>query len=94
MKWRDSEAAIVSGDWWKKASSENALSFPTSEPVAAVGYPPAKNADRNRRQERPEDGQAEIRYEPQRNERGPENLALHRFILARNCVIAAGNNAE
>ena len=65
-----------------------------SEPLAPVSHPPAKNANGNRRHERPEDGQAEIRYQPQRDEDSPENFALHRFILARNCVIAAGNNAE
>jgi len=84
----------VGGDWWKKDSPENTLSLPTSEPIAPVRHPPAKDSDGNRRQERPEDGQTEIRYEPQRNERGPENLALHRFILARNRVIAAGNNED
>ncbi len=54
-----------------------------SEPVAAVRQPPAKDANGNRRQQRPKDGQGEIRDQPQRNEGSPEDLALHSFILAR-----------
>ena len=63
------------------------LRIPLSEPVAAIGHPPAKDADGNGGQERPEDGQREIRDQPQRDEDGPEDLALHSFILARAIVL-------
>jgi hypothetical protein len=54
-----------------------------SEPVAAVGHPPTNDADGNRRQQRPHDGQCEVGYQPERNESGPKDLAFHSFILAR-----------
>src|SRR6266851_3709006 len=54
-----------------------------SEPVAAVRHPPAKHADGNRRQQRPKDGQGDIRDQSQHNEGSPEDLTLHSFILAR-----------
>ena len=79
----------MSGDGRKSAPLENGLSLPTSEPITPVRHPPAKDSDGDRRQERPEDGQAEIRYQSQHDESGPENLALHSFILAPNRIIAA-----
>ena len=53
------------------------------EPVAAVGDPPTEDADGNGSQQRPQDGQAEIRYQSQRHEDAPEDFALHFTILAR-----------
>ena len=69
----------------QKSSSDSwlAIRIPASEPVAAVGHPPAKDADGNRGQQRPNDGQGDICYQSQRNEGSPEDLALHSFILAR-----------
>jgi hypothetical protein len=58
-------------------------SVPASEPVAAVGYPPANDADRNGGQYGPHDWQGEVGYQPKRNEGGPEDFALHSFILTR-----------
>ncbi len=59
------------------------MDIPPSEPVAAVGQPPAKDADGNGGQQRPHDRQGEVRYQPKRNESGPEDLAFHSSILAR-----------
>src|SRR5882762_7281101 len=69
----------------QESSSDSWLTIriPASEPVAAVGHPPAKETDGNRGQQRPNDGQGDIRYQSQRNEGSPEDLALHSFILAR-----------
>jgi hypothetical protein len=53
-----------------------------SEPVAAVGYPPTEHAYGYRGQERPHNGQGEIRYQAERHESSPENLALHSSIVA------------
>src|SRR5438477_624540 len=63
------------------------LRIPASEPVAAVGHPPAKDAGRNRGQKRPYDGQSEVRRQSQRDESSPEDLALHTYILARAMVL-------
>ena len=57
------------------------MKIPASEPVAAVGHPPTKDTDGNRGQQRPHDGQREVRYQPERNESGPEDLAFHSLIL-------------
>lgn len=63
-----------------------------SEPVAAVGDPPAKNADGNSGQQRPQDGQAEIGYQTEGDEDAPEDFALHSLILAR--AIAPGQRVR
>jgi hypothetical protein len=63
------------------------LGIRASEPVAAVGHPPAKDADGDGGQKRPYDGQGEIRYQSQRCEGNPENLTLHSLILARSAAL-------
>ncbi len=57
------------------------LGIAASEPIAAVGHPPAKDADGNGGQQRPQDGQREVRNQPERNKGSPEDLALHFLIL-------------
>ena len=57
--------------------------FPTLEPVAAIGHPPAKDADGNGSQQRPQDGQGEVRNQSEHYNGSPEDLALHFIILAR-----------
>ena len=62
---------------------ERRMRHPASEPVAAVGHPPAKDADGNGSQQRPQDGQGEIRNQSEHDKGSPEDLALHFIILAR-----------
>jgi len=62
---------------------ERRLRHPASEPVAAVGHPPAEDADGNGSQQRPQDGQGEIRNQSEHDKGSPEDLALHFIILAR-----------
>ncbi len=64
-------------------AASDRLGIPASEPVAAVGYPPAKDADGNGGKKRPHDGQSEVCYQPEQNENAPEDLAFHSSILAR-----------
>ena len=54
-----------------------------SEPVAPVGHPPTEHADGNGGQQRPQDGQGEVRNQSEHHKGSPEDLALHFIILAR-----------
>jgi len=53
------------------------------EPVAAIGHPPAADPNGNGSQQRPQDGQAEVRNQSEHDKGSPEDLALHFIILAR-----------
>ena len=49
------------------------------KPVAPVRHPPAHEANRNTRPQRPPHGKNEISRQPEDRKREPENLSLHRF---------------
>src|ERR1700731_159535 len=66
---------------------ERRLRHPASEPVAAVGHPPAEDADGNGSQQRPQDGQGEIRNQSEHDKGSPEDLTLHFTILARTSAL-------
>lgn len=58
------------------------------KPVAAVGDPPADDADGDGGQQTPQQGQSEIGNQTQRDEDGPKDLPLHFFILTRRRAYA------
>src|SRR6266849_3729815 len=65
------------------------LRIRASEPVAAIGHPPAKDADGNGGQQRPYDGQGEIRNKSKHHKSSPEDLALHFLILPRAIALSS-----
>ena len=54
-----------------------------SEPVAAVGDPPARNANGNRGEQRPPQGKHDIGEQAESGEGDPEDFAFHPIILFR-----------
>src|SRR3954454_3056050 len=54
----------------------------TSEPIATISDPPARDADRKRCRHSPPERQHEIGNQPQRSENDPEHFPLHSPILA------------
>ena len=54
-----------------------------SEPVAAVGNPPAYEADGNGGEHAPHQRQGNIGDQAKRDEDGPKYFALHFYIVAR-----------
>src|SRR6185295_12256433 len=51
------------------------------EPIAAVGYPPAKVENRDCCAERPPERQSEISYQPQDRENDPKDFSFHYLSL-------------
>jgi hypothetical protein len=74
--------AIVMG--WRAASNSNS----GLEPVAAVGEPPARVTDGNRRGQRPPERKREVRNQAENGERDPEYFPLHTPILVPEAVMA------
>lgn len=52
------------------------------EPVAAVGDPPAHDADGDGSEQAPQERQGKIRNQAEPNEHGPKDFALHSYIVA------------
>ena len=55
-----------------------------SEPIAAVGHPPAEISDGKSETDRPPERQNQIGHQAEEREGGPEDFILHAVILAPN----------
>src|SRR5690348_9448682 len=55
-----------------------------SEPIAAIGHPPAHEGDWNGGHQRPPQRQNEVRDQSQQNKHDPEDFSLHPGILKVN----------
>jgi len=73
--------AIVMG--WRAASNSNS----GLEPVAAVGEPPARVTDGNRRGQRPPERKREVCNQAENGERNPKYFPLHTSILVPRTVM-------
>src|ERR1700688_4357185 len=51
------------------------------EPIAAVGYPPTHQENRDSRPQRPPEWQNEISYQPQGHESEPKDFSFHYLSL-------------
>ena len=65
-----------------------------SEPVAAIGHPPAQDANGNGGEQGPQNGHGKIGDQAQRDECSPEDLSLHPHILAREADLSTAIAAK
>jgi hypothetical protein len=64
------------------------------EPIAAIGEPPARVANRDRRGERPPERKYHIGDEAEDRERDPKYLSLHMSILDASTVAMSRRRAK
>src|ERR1035437_2594785 len=79
---------------WFSVNEPRPLILPCLEPVAAVGYPPCDEKDRNGGGEGPPERKQEISQQTEQHEDRPEYFSLHwsdcrLSVLARACQSAA-----
>ena len=58
------------------------------EPIAAIGHPPAQDADGDGGEQTPQERQRNIGDQTERDEHGPKDFTLHFYIVARPGVPA------
>ena len=70
------------------SAKDRSLKLRQLEPVAAIGNPPAHDADGDGCEQSPHQGQRNIGDQAERDENRPKDFALHFYIVARRCALA------